>query len=159
MKAPKDRFLPILKRKIYVFFRKLKCRTYSFSWLYFDKIKSQKRCEELLSHYKKGRFRLYCLIIYPVVECRIIHPAFWLCQFYPLFTSVLGCDIVGFRPWNGQYHVLKWCILYDRKNRIAYKSLVFSILRKVLISRVFASDGESVRKYSLIFGGRIENSG
>ena len=40
-----------------------------------------------------------------------------------------------------------------------YKSLVFNNLRNVLIFRVFASEGESVRKYSLNFWGRTENSG
>ena len=38
------------------------------------------------------------------------------------------------------------------------KLLICSVLRKVLISRVFASEGESARKYSLIFWGRTENS-
>ena len=35
---------------------------------------------------------------------------------------------------------------------------MFSILRKVLIFREFASDGESARKYALVFRGRTENS-
>ena len=34
-----------------------------------------------------------------------------------------------------------------------------SILRKALIFREFASDGELARKYSLVFRGRTENSG
>ena len=35
---------------------------------------------------------------------------------------------------------------------------MFNNLRNALIFRVFASEGESARKYSLIFGGRTENS-
>ena len=35
---------------------------------------------------------------------------------------------------------------------------MFSILRKALISREFASDRESARKFAKIFWGRTENS-
>ena len=35
---------------------------------------------------------------------------------------------------------------------------MFNVLCMSLISRVFASEGESARKYSLIFWGRTENS-
>ena len=35
---------------------------------------------------------------------------------------------------------------------------MFNSLRNTLIFRVFASEGESARKYSLIFWGRTENS-
>ncbi len=35
---------------------------------------------------------------------------------------------------------------------------MFSILYKLLIFREFASEGESARKFSLIFRGRTENS-
>ncbi len=35
---------------------------------------------------------------------------------------------------------------------------MFSSMRKVLIFREFMSEGESARKYSLIFWGRTENS-
>ncbi len=52
----------------------------------------------------------------------------------------------------------KWCLLQDEKIIPEYKSLVFNNLRNVLIFRVFASEGESVRKYSLNFWGRTENS-
>jgi len=41
---------------------------------------------------------------------------------------------------------------------IEYKSLIFSTLWKPLIFRVFASEGKSARKYSLIFRGISENS-
>ena len=34
---------------------------------------------------------------------------------------------------------------------------MFSVLRKALIFRVFASGGESARKYAKIFWGRTEN--
>ncbi len=39
-----------------------------------------------------------------------------------------------------------------------YKSLVFNNLRNAFIFRVFASEVKSVRKYSLNFWGRTENS-
>ena len=41
---------------------------------------------------------------------------------------------------------------------LVYKYLMFSVLYKPLVFRVFASDGESSRKYALIFVGRTENS-
>ena len=52
----------------------------------------------------------------------------------------------------------KRCFSQDRKTNIKYKQLIFNILYKALIFRVFASEGKSVRKYSLIFWGRTENS-
>ena len=41
---------------------------------------------------------------------------------------------------------------------VKYKALMFSILHKPLISREFASEGKSARKYALDFWGRTENS-
>lgn len=35
---------------------------------------------------------------------------------------------------------------------------MFNNLQNLLISRVFVSEEKSIRKYSLIFGGRTENS-
>ena len=52
----------------------------------------------------------------------------------------------------------KWCLLQDEKIIPEYKLLVFNVLRKTLIFCVFASEGELVRKYSLNFWGRTENS-
>ena len=52
----------------------------------------------------------------------------------------------------------KRCFSQDRKTNIKYKQLIFNVLYKALIFRVFASEGKSARKYSLIFGGRTENS-
>ena len=52
----------------------------------------------------------------------------------------------------------KRCFSQDRKTAINYKQLIFNALHKSLIFRVFASEGKSARKYSLIFGGRTENS-
>ena len=52
----------------------------------------------------------------------------------------------------------KRCFSQDRKKNIKYKQLIFNVLYKALIFRVFASEGKSARKYSLIFGGRTENS-
>ena len=46
----------------------------------------------------------------------------------------------------------KWCILQNEKMPLKVKLLIFNILRKPLIFRVFATGGESVRKYALIFG-------
>lgn len=40
---------------------------------------------------------------------------------------------------------------------VKHKLLLFNNLREALIIRVFAPDGESARKYSFIFRGRIEN--
>jgi len=39
-----------------------------------------------------------------------------------------------------------------------HKSLIFNTLLKPLIFRVFAPEGDSARKYALIFRGRTENS-
>ena len=63
-----------------------------------------------------------------------------------------------FRPWNGQYHRPKWCLLQYREIAYKYKLLMFSNLHNTLIFRVFASEDESARKFSLIFWGRTENS-
>ena len=54
--------------------------------------------------------------------------------------------------------MLKRCLLQDEKVSIKDKLLIFNILSIALIFREFASEGESVRKYSLIFWGRTENS-
>lgn len=54
--------------------------------------------------------------------------------------------------------MLKQCLLQDGKMALEYKLLVFNNLRNALIFCVFASEGVFVRKYSLIFGGRTENS-
>ena len=40
---------------------------------------------------------------------------------------------------------------------LEHKVLLFNELRKVLIIRVFAVEGESVRKYALIFLGIVGN--
>ena len=39
-----------------------------------------------------------------------------------------------------------------------YKSLIYNILRKLLITRVFAPEGKSARKYALIFRGISVNT-
>ena len=52
----------------------------------------------------------------------------------------------------------KRCLLQDEKMTVGCKPLMVSVLCNLLIFRVFASDGESARKNSLIFGGRTENS-
>ena len=141
-----------------VFLRKLKRRTYRFSWLFFDKIKSQKRCWEMLNS-------IFPKPILPWRPCRIsccvgrpVGPTFRLCLFQPLFIPVSGCDIVHIRTWNGAYHMLKRCILYDEKFVLRCNLLVYSRLHKTLISQEFAPDEKSARKYALVFGGRTENS-
>ena len=100
----------------------------------------------------------YSLFIYPVVKCRIIHTAFQSSPFEGLFKPVSGCVMVRLRPWNGLYHVLKQCLSHDRKIIFGCKLLMFSALRKPLISRVFASDRESARKFAKNKRGRTENS-
>ena len=59
----------------------------------------------------------------------------------------------------GPFRIPIWCILQCVKIPLKHKSLLFSCLRKVLITRRFAPEGESVRKYSLIFRGISGNSG
>ena len=54
--------------------------------------------------------------------------------------------------------MLKWCLLQHEKMDVKHKLLLFNNLCKALIIRVFAPDGEPVRKFSLIFWGRTENS-
>ena len=97
-------------------------------------------------------------MVYPIVEGRIIRLAFRLCLFQPPFSFISERDMVRFRPWNGPYRVPKWCLLHNGKMSFGCKLLMFSILHKALIFREFASEGESARKYSLIFRGRTENS-
>ena len=52
----------------------------------------------------------------------------------------------------------KRCLLQDEKMTVECKPLMFSVLCGLLVFRVFAPDGESARKNSLIFWGRTENS-
>ena len=59
----------------------------------------------------------------------------------------------------GPFRMPIWCILQCVKIPLKHKSLLFSCLRKVLITRGFAPEGKSVRKYSLIFRGISGNSG
>ena len=66
--------------------------------------------------------------------------------------------MVRFSPSNGLYCMLKRCLLRDGKMVTEYKTLMFSILHKPLITREFASEGKSARKYALDFWGRTENS-
>ena len=53
--------------------------------------------------------------------------------------------------------MLKQCLLHDGRIILGCKPLTSSVLHKPLIFREFASDGESARKFSLIFRGRTEN--
>ena len=83
---------------------------------------------------------------------------FRLCPFHGLIKSISGCNIAHIRAWNGQYQRLKRCISHHEKISVGCKLLEYNHLYKALIFREFASEGESVRKYSLIFRGRTENS-
>ena len=58
----------------------------------------------------------------------------------------------------GPFRMPIWCILQCVKIPLKHKSLLFSCLRKALITRGFAPEGRSVRKYSLIFRGISGNS-
>ena len=53
--------------------------------------------------------------------------------------------------------MLKWCLLQGEKMDVKHKLLLFNNLREALIIRVFAPDGESIRKSALIFRGRTGN--
>ena len=53
--------------------------------------------------------------------------------------------------------MLKRCISCDEKIASGCKLLIYKVLRKTLIFRVFASEGKSARKFSFIFRGRTEN--
>ena len=53
--------------------------------------------------------------------------------------------------------MLKWCLLRHEKTVLKYKYLTLSVLCHPLIIREFVPEGESARKYSLIFRGRTGN--
>ena len=71
---------------------------------------------------------------------------------------VLGRDIEHFSLWSGLYRMLKQCLLHDRKIALKCRILNINVLHMSLIFREFVVKGDSVRKYSLIFRGRVENS-
>ena len=52
-----------------------------------------------------------------------------------------------------------WCFLQSDRISLNRKLLIFNILLKPSIIRVFAPEEESVRKYALIFRGRTGNQG
>ena len=83
---------------------------------------------------------------------------FRYCPFHHTIKPILGCDMAYIGPWNGPFRNVKWCFLQCDKMTIKYKLLIFNILLKPVIFRVFAPEGDSARKYALIFRGRTENS-
>ena len=84
--------------------------------------------------------------------------AFRYCPFRSEIKPILGCDMAYIGPWNGPFRKTKWCFLQNDKIPLEYKLLIFNILLKPVIFRVFAPEGDSARKYALIFRGRTENS-
>ena len=82
---------------------------------------------------------------------------FRYCPFRSLIKPILGCDMVHFSLRNGLYCKPKWCFLQSGEILLKYKSLIFNILWKPLIIRVFAPEDNSARKYALIFRGRVGN--
>ena len=52
---------------------------------------------------------------------------------------------------------MKWCFLQSEEMALEYKVLLFNGLRKAFKIRVFAVEGESARKYALIFLGIVGN--
>ena len=65
--------------------------------------------------------------------------------------------MVLFGPWNGPFRKVKWCFLQSGELVLEHKALLFNGLRKAFIIRVFAVEGESARKYALIFWGIVGN--
>lgn len=57
------------------------------------------------------------------------------------------------------FRMLKWCFSQDDKTPFKYKLLIFNVLQKSIIFRVFASEGKSACKYVLIFWGIVGNRG
>ena len=57
------------------------------------------------------------------------------------------------------FRMLKWCFSQCEEMPVKYKSLIFNVLQKSIIFRVFASEGKSARKYALIFRCRVGNRG
>ena len=84
--------------------------------------------------------------------------AFRYCPFRSEIKPILGCDMAYIGPWNGPFRKTKWCFSQDDKIPLEYKLLIFNILLKPVIFRVFAPEWDSARKYALIFRGRTENS-
>ena len=66
--------------------------------------------------------------------------------------------MVLFSSQYGPFRKPKWCFLQCGKMSFKFKLLVFSYLYKPLIIRVFAPEGKSESKYSLIFRGISGNS-
>jgi len=54
--------------------------------------------------------------------------------------------------------MMKQCLLHDREIVPKCRTLNINVLHMPLIFREFVVKGDSARKYSLIFRGRVENS-
>ena len=83
---------------------------------------------------------------------------FRYCPFHHTIKPILDCDMAYIGSWNGPFRKTKWCFSQNDEMPFKHKSLIFNTLLKPLIVRVFAPEGDSVRKYALIFRGRTENS-
>ena len=80
-------------------------------------------------------------------------------SFYIPIKPISASDKARFRARYGAFQPLKWCFLQSDRISLNRKLLIFNILLKASIIRVFAPEEESVRKYALIFRGITENQG
>ena len=87
-----------------------------------------------------------------------MHTAFQYCPYRSAIKPISWCDMVLFVTRNGPFQGPKWCFLQSDKIPLKHKSLLFNTLWKPIIFRVFAPEGKSVCKYSLIFRGISGNS-
>ena len=94
------------------FSRKLQRRTYSFSWLFFDKIKSQKRCKGMLNCTQQRLVRNSWRYHLPWSMIRKN-------SFDVLIMPVWGSDIVCIRAWCGAFQPLIWAISHAETVLIA----------------------------------------
>ena len=82
---------------------------------------------------------------------------FRYCPFRSTKKPISGCNMVLFVLQYRLYCKPKWCFLQCRKIPFKHKPLIYNVLWKPLIFRVFAPEEEPVRKYALIFRGRVGN--
>ena len=96
------------------FSRKPERRTYSFSWLFFDKRKSQKRCKEMLNTALKSPVRTLLTYSIPCLGC----PDNLFCV--PVMP-VLGSDFACIRVWYCAFQPLKWAISHAETVLFAWR--------------------------------------
>ena len=88
---------------ILMFLRKTEWSAYNFSWLNFDKIFSQKRCERMLN-------RAYPRPVRGIPSSHIPHNVVRKDWFRVLILPISSCDKAHFVVRNGPYQRLKWPI-------------------------------------------------